>query len=387
VVIAPATALAPPPSGSLDSGEPPWTIRVQLHRPDFTLDIDLALPKRGFTVMMGPSGAGKTTVLRAVAGLDTDARCLVRVGHDLWQDDFSTGTKGLARAIHERPLGYVFQEARLFPHLTVAQNLHFARRTSTPRAPSAELTSDDLIDALGLTDLLTRRPSELSGGQRQRVALGRALLSGCHCLLLDEPLASLDAPARRSLMSVIASWRGRLSVPALYVTHAPLELLHLADHAVWLEDGRAWHADLENFLLDTRIAHRLGTEAGAVVNATVSSRDAQWGLAQLESAGTRWLVPDPGLSIGRVVRLFLRADDVGLSCREGAQDSLRNDLAGTIDAIEADTHDALLLVRVRVGGNRLWSRLTRHAANTLALAEGLAVHVRIKASALMILPE
>ena len=364
-----------------------WHLALAVDRPGFSLAVDLTLPMQGFTVMMGPSGVGKTSLLRAIAGLDPAARGRVSLDGVTWQDNGAgVAAARLNLAVHQRAVGMVFQDARLFPHLTVAQNLRFSRRAAKSDAPALDLSEPDLIRHLGLEALMDRRPAALSGGQQQRVALGRALLSRSRCLLLDEPLSALDLAARQSLLDLMATWRPRLRIPALHVTHAPRELLHLAHHAVWVGQAGTISAGIDDFLADVRIARHLGADAGSVLPAVVCGRDAGWHLAELDCAWSRWIVPDTGQVQGSPLRVFVRADDVSLSLRGGEAGSMRNDIAGTIDAIEADTHPALLLVRVRVGSFTVWSRLTRQAAGAMHLAPGQPVMARTKASALLQLP-
>lgn len=208
-----------------------FSIEVCLARPGFDLQLALQLPGRGITVVWGPSGAGKTTLLRCVAGLER-AQGRVEVAGQVWQDS----ERGLFVPTWQRPLGYVFQEASLFEHLDVQQNLHFGvKRVGTPGALRA---LQEAVELLGIAHLGRRRPGELSGGERQRVALARALATEPSLLLLDEPMAFLDARRRSEIFPWLELLRDALHIPMLYVTHSSEELARLADHQVILEQGR-----------------------------------------------------------------------------------------------------------------------------------------------------
>ncbi|MDZ7595072.1 MAG: molybdenum ABC transporter ATP-binding protein [Thiobacillus sp.] len=207
--------------------------RFRVARENFTLEVDLQLPDRGITALFGPSGCGKTTLLRAIAGLERAPDGRLVVSGEPWQD------ADIFIPPHRRALGYVFQETSLFPHLSVRRNLEYGMK----RVPENERTLhwDEVIDWLGLAPLIGQQPHQLSGGQRQRVAIGRALLSSPRLLLMDEPLAALDASARTEILPYLDQLHQRLAIPMLYVSHAVEEVARLADHLVCLEAGRvAW---------------------------------------------------------------------------------------------------------------------------------------------------
>jgi molybdate transport system ATP-binding protein len=209
-------------------------IDFQLDRPDFTLKPRLELPAHGVTALFGPSGAGKSTILRCLAGLERPQRGRLAVNGNVWQDD----AQGIFVPPHERPVGMVFQDAALFPHLNVQQNLDFGRR----RSPQTKQVDDGLIDLLGIRHLLKRNTDTLSGGEKQRVAIARALYSSPELLLLDEPLAALDAARKAELLPYLESLHEQLDIPVLYVSHAPVEVVRLADHIVLLEGGQVSQA-------------------------------------------------------------------------------------------------------------------------------------------------
>lgn len=207
-------------------------LRFRLRRRDFTLDVDLRLPGRGITALFGPSGAGKTTCLRCVAGLERPEEARLVVHGDTWQDS----ARGLFLPVHRRALGYVFQEDALFPHLSVQGNLEYGLRR-TPRA-QRRIAWEQAVELLGIAPLLSRVPATLSGGERQRVSIARALLASPRLLLMDEPLASLDAARKQDILPWLARLHDELDMPVLYVSHSPDEVARLAGHVVLFDGGR-----------------------------------------------------------------------------------------------------------------------------------------------------
>ena len=207
------------------------TARFELSHPGFTLDVDLALPGSGVTALFGPSGSGKTSCLRCVAGLEPAARGRLVVAGETWQDS----DRGLFLPPHRRALGYVFQDANLFEHLDVRRNLLFGWKRVAPAA--RRLALEQVVELLGIEGLLARMPARLSGGERQRVGIARALLTSPRLLLMDEPLAALDAERKAEILPYLERLTGELALPILYVSHAPDEVARLADHLVLLEQG------------------------------------------------------------------------------------------------------------------------------------------------------
>ena len=352
---------------------------LRLARAGFTLDVALRLPARGVSALFGVSGCGKTTVLRALAGLERAAGRVVLDG-ETWQDD----ARGRYVATHRRALGYVIQESALFPHLDVRRNLEFGRRRAGAAARAAAL--DEVVDLLGLGALLARRPETLSGGERQRVAIARALATRPRLLLLDEPLASLDAARKAEVLPYLERLHAAAALPIVYVSHALDEVARLAHHMVLLEAGRVVAAGaLAEMLarLDLPTAH--GEGAGVVFDARVVERDTAWQLARLEVAGGAFSLwaRDHGLPLGRALRVRVLARDVSLALSAPSDSSIGNQLAGRVEEIAADLHPALALVRVRVGTSAVVARLTRRSAQALALAPGVPVWAQVKTVALL----
>ncbi|MBC2729755.1 molybdenum ABC transporter ATP-binding protein [Thiobacillus sp.] len=350
--------------------------RFKLDYPGFSLDVDLTLPGQGVTALFGHSGSGKTTLLRAIAGLERVAGGRLAVNGETWQDD------AVFRPTHQRPLGYVFQEASLFPHLSVQANLEYGQK----RVPAAvrRVSLDQAVAMLDIGHLLGRKPARLSGGERQRVGIARALATSPRLLLMDEPLAALDHARKQEILPYLERLHDELDIPVLYVSHAPDEVARLADHIVVMEGGRALATGpLTDTLARLDLPIKLGEDAGVVLDAVVAERDAEWHLAHMEFAGGHLWVRDHGLPVGHAARVRILARDVSLARTPHSGTSILNTLpAVVVDSID-DTHPALTLVKLRVGESPLLARLTRRSAHALELAPGQLVYVQIKAVALI----
>ena len=348
----------------------------RLDRSDFSLDVDLDLPGRGVTALFGPSGSGKTTLLRLIAGLERAQGGEISVNGQVWQD----GTTFLPT--HLRPLGYVFQEASLFPHLSIRRNLEYGMK----RVDAAErkVSLDQAIDLLGIGHLLERKPDSLSGGERQRVGIARALAVSPRILLMDEPLAALDLARKGEILPYLEKLHDELEIPVLYVSHAPDEVARLADHIVVMDGGRAVASGpLTETLARLDLPIRLGEDAGVVLDGVVAERDSQWHLARVEFTGGGVWVRDGGHELGHHVRVRILARDVSLALTRHSGTSILNTLPAVVAQVADDAHPALALVRLNVGGSPLVARLTRRSAHALALASGQLLYAQIKAVALV----
>lgn len=348
----------------------------KLAYPGFALDVDLTLPGQGVTALFGHSGSGKTTLLRAIAGLERVAAGCLEINGQVWQDDRTF------MPTHERPLGYVFQEASLFPHLSAHANIQYGRKRSRDAVSDAAL--QHIIDLLGIEALLSRKPAQLSGGERQRVAIARALAVGPRLLLMDEPLAALDLKRKQEILPYLERLRAELEIPILYVSHDPDEVARLADHLVVLEAGRVQaQGPLKAVLADVTTPIHLGEDAGAVLEGTVAKRDERWRLVRVEFPGGGLWVRDEGHETGGRVRLRVLARDVSLSLAEPADTSILNHLPARVETIGQDFHPALALVRLAVNGQSLVARVSHRSAETLALKPGKAVWAQVKAAAVI----
>ena len=349
--------------------------RFRLDWPGFSLDVDLALPGRGVTALFGHSGSGKTTLLRCIAGLERPSLGTLTVNGEVWQDEQR------CLPTHQRPLGYVFQEASLFPHLSVLDNLRYGMKRS---AAAQRVSLDQAITMLGIDPLLDRKPDRLSGGERSRVGIARALAVSPRLLLMDEPLAALDHDRKQEILPYLERLHDELDIPVLYVSHAPDEVARLADHLVVLQAGRVLASGpLGETLARIDLPIRLGEDAGVVIDAHIVERDTDWHLARVEFAGGSLWVRDSGHALGRPVRVRILARDISIAREKIEHTSIQNILPARITAIGNDTHPALALVRMNVGAAPLIARLTKRSAAQLDLREGMAVWAQIKAVALI----
>lgn len=344
---------------------------------DFDLDVAFTAPGRGVTALFGPSGCGKTTVLRCLAGL-TRLEGRLAVEGEAWQDE--------ARFLppHRRPVGYVFQEASLFPHLSVRGNLLYGHR----RAGGAQgLSFDETVSLLGLEGLLDRAPERLSGGERQRVAIGRALLSEPRLLLMDEPLAALDAASKNDILPYLETLHETLSIPVVYVSHDLAEVERLADTMILMEAGRVRAAGpVADLASDVGLPLATARDAAAVLEAEVADYDAAYALTRLKVPGGSLIVPGRLGEAGRRRRLRIAAQDVGLALEPPQGTSIVNILPARI--IESrPTGEAQVTLVVGLGpegtGARLLSRITRKSWDSLGLSLGKSLHVQIKGVALV----
>ncbi len=333
----------------------------------------------GVTALFGRSGSGKTSIVNMLAGLLTpDAGRIVVGGETLFDR-----AAGIDVPPERRRIGYVFQEARLLPHLGVRANLEYGRR----RAPRAgRIAFDEVVGVLGIEHLLHRRPHQLSGGERQRIAIGRALLANPRVLLMDEPLASLDAPRRHEILSFIELLRANFAIPIVYVSHAMEEVIRLADTLVLVSDGRiAATGQVEELLSRLDLRPLTGRyEAGAVIAARVAGGDPEFGLTHLAFASGILRVTRLDLPEGTEVRVRIRARDVSLALARPIDISVLNMFEGTVTEIGTDFDDAVgpqLDVRLDIGVP-LWARITRRSAHDLGIAPGRRVHALVKSVAI-----
>jgi molybdate transport system ATP-binding protein len=340
----------------------------------FALDAAFTAPMRGITALFGPSGSGKTTVLRAMAGLVRLSGHL-GIGGEVWQDD----ARGLFLPPHRRAVGYVFQEASLFPHLSVRRNLLYGARRARGEPPA--IGFDDAVSLFGLERLLDRDPQGLSGGERQRVAIGRALLSAPRLLLMDEPLSALDEASRAEILATFERLHAALPIPAIYVSHDLAEVARLADRMVVLSAGRVVaQGDVGPVMERLDLEPATGRfEAGVVLSATVRGHDDAYQLTRLDLAGQPVSIPRVDVAPGEEVRLRIRARDVALATRPPEGISIRNRLSGRI--VEIAARDAAPYAETLVeiaAGVRLRSRVTRESVDELGLTVGASVIALVK---------
>ena len=390
-------------------------IALRLDRPGgFALDVDLSLPSHGITVLFGPSGSGKTTVLRCVAGLERARSAQVEIAGQTWDDS--------RRSQHlpawRRPVGYVFQEASLFDHLSVEGNLQFgvqrarqaageasakaARRRQGRGAFSPDgqdtrssdgreaLSLEAAIALLGIGHLLARQPSELSGGERQRVAIARALATQPRLLLLDEPLSALDPARREEILPWLERLRDELRIPMLYVTHSPEEMGRLASTLVLMDQGRAVASGpVQEVLLRVDRGGAVGGDLGVLLVGQVTGRDAPWHLMQVAFPGGVLWLPDDGSAVGRTVRLRVLARDVSVATQRPVGSSVQNLLPVRVESLTPDARQAgQVWARLRctqahgTDGASLLARITARAVDQLGLEPGCEAWAQVKAVSL-----
>ncbi|WP_153117497.1 molybdenum ABC transporter ATP-binding protein [Rhodocyclus tenuis] len=356
--------------------------RFRLDWPGFSLDVDLALPGRGVSGLFGHSGSGKTTLLRCIAGLERAAHGYLSVKGDVWQDD------GHWRPVHRRPIGYVFQEASLFPHLDVIGNLRFGmKRVKTLSAGKAALEThlERAIELLGIEHLLKRKPGHLSGGERQRVGIARALALDPQLLLMDEPLAALDLKRKLEILPYLERLHDELAVPILYVSHAPDEVARLADHLVLLENGRVVASGpLTETLARADLPAAFADDAGVVIETVLAAHEED-GLSRLEFPGGQMYVGRRADPLGRRLRCRIHASDVSLTLNLPPDSSILNRLPVTVSDIVESDRLGHVIVRLEIsgGGGALLARITERSRRLLDIKPGRQVWAQIKAVAVL----
>lgn len=354
------------------------SIAVRLQQPlgDFRLDVEFEVPARGITALFGHSGSGKTSILRCVAGLLRAQTAVIRINEEVWQDAHTF------LPTHRRSLGYVFQEASLFPHLSVRHNLDYGWRRTDKRL--RRILFDDVVELLGIKSLLQRTTTGLSGGERQRVAIARALLTSPDLLLMDEPLSALDHAAKQAIMPYLERLHTELAIPSLYVSHDPNEVARLADQMVLLEQG-AVVAQGPTASLLTRLDLSPASEEGAasVLEGQVESHDQQYHLTWVAMPSGRIAVSRGDLPVGQRTRVQIRARDVSLSLTAHADTSILNILPATVLAIH-EVNLSQVLVRLELAdGQTLLARITRRSAGMLGVQPGLRLFAQVKSVALL----
>ncbi|MCU7847257.1 MAG: molybdenum ABC transporter ATP-binding protein [Candidatus Thiodiazotropha sp. (ex Lucinoma kastoroae)] len=354
------------------------TIEVSLTKQlgDFHLDVSFKLPANGVIALFGRSGSGKTSLLRAIAGLIRPSNGVVKINGEIWQDEHQF------IPTHQRPLGYVFQEASLFPHLSVRRNLEYGWR----RIPTAnrKIDFDSVVELLGIGPFIQRATHRLSGGERQRVAIARALLTSPRLLLMDEPLSALDHGAKRSILPYLENLNDELAIPSLYVSHDPNEVAHLADQMVVLEEGKVIATGpAANLLTQLDLPMAQFDDAAATLAGIVSAHDHTFHLTWISMHGGRVAVAREDLPVGRHARVRIQARDVSLSLKAHSDTSIIN----ILPAIVVDTKEVnptQMIVRLELfDGQTLLSRITRRSGLGLGLHEGMQLYAQVKSVALI----
>ena len=353
---------------------------------DFALEVDFEIPGNGVTGIFGPSGSGKTTLLRCIAGLQPCANGSLTVNGITWQQ---SGDPDKSLAVHERPLGFVFQQPSLFPHLSAKDNLAFARKRATTAVSDEEY--DEIIALMGIDPLLEQRPDALSGGEQQRVAIARALLVRPGLLLMDEPLAALDHARKREIMPYLEKLHTSLDIPILYVSHSVEEVARLADHLLLMNNGRIQQAGPAMELMSRAdFPVQLGDDLGVLLEAEVVERHEEWSLLRACVAGSVFWLRDSGESPGERIRIRILARDVSLTRSEDQQTSILNRIPMRVREITSDADPAMVLVRMvsqdasdNLESPQIIARVTRRSLHQLALEENSSVWAQIKSVAIV----
>lgn len=342
----------------------------------FALNVDLTLPDSGVTAIFGQSGSGKTTLLRCIAGLERAQQGHFVMKGETWQND------NFFLPTHKRPLGYVFQEPSLFPHLTAKGNLDYAIKRSGIPLPAG--LYDQVIDLMGIESILKNNSQQLSGGEKQRIAIARALLIQPKLLLMDEPLASLDNARKQEILPYLEKLKSTLNTPILYVSHSVEEVMRLADHVVLMEDGEvATQGQVEEVFSQLTSPLLFNNDTGVIWQGQIVQQDEKWHLSKVSCAGSDLWIRNNGDSLGQQVRVRILATDVSLTLTCHEDSSILNRLLVSVIDIIPDQDPAMALVRLQTEQNTLIARLTYRSVDHLALEEGKRLWAQIKSVALV----
>jgi molybdate transport system ATP-binding protein len=342
----------------------------------FELDIDINIPGQGITAIFGESGSGKTSLLRCIAGLEKTAFGCLNVNGELWQNT------SLFVPTHKRSLGYVFQEASLFEHLTAMGNLCYAIKRNNQTA-NPELL-EQVVSVMGIECILEQLPQQLSGGERQRVAIARALLREPKLLLMDEPLASLDTARKLEILPYLERLRSSFNIPILYVSHAVDEIVRLADHVVIMRQGKVIaQGGITELFSRADLPLGVSNEVGAILECKVVERDKQWHLMRVAFDGGELWLPNVESKQNNTQRIRVLASDVSLTLTPHTDSSILNVLSGQVAEIINDNDPAMSLVRLKVGESYLLARLTHKSLQHLALTLGKSICIQIKSAAIV----
>ena len=350
--------------------------RFQIQYKQFHLDTDLEFPDEGVTVIFGRSGSGKTTFLRCLAGLERSPIGYMKFGDHVWQD----ASQNTFVPVHQRPIGMVFQEARLFPHLSVRDNLNYGYRRIAPE--DRKITFDQVTELMDLAPLLDRRPQKLSGGEQQRVAIGRALLTSPRLLLMDEPLASLDAQRKQEILPFLIRLRQEMKLPIVYVTHSLGEVLQLVDTLVLLQEGKSVAVGPANEVLSRLdLAGKTGPSTlGSVLTTTVAEHETEFGLTRVQYRDQSLYIPEQPLAVGSALRVHLLAQDISIALGQPeTPTSVLNTLPATVLEIgPTDSKGSSVNLKLDVG-EPILATITRKSLAHLKLKPGMQVYANVKA--------
>lgn len=342
----------------------------------FALGLDVTLPFNGISVVFGESGSGKTSLLRCLAGLEQNAQGMIKVAEQIWQNDNEFVPT------HKRHIGYVFQEASLFEHLTARKNLEYGLKRSVDKQQVPLF--EQVVQVLDIQNLLDKHPNQLSGGERQRVAIARAILSKPQLLLMDEPLASLDHARKQEILPYLAKLRDTFNIPIVYVTHSIDEVVRLADYIIVLKQGGlVAKGSVSELFSRIDLPFGISEEAGAVLECKVIEHERNWDLAHIAFDGGFLYVPDNQYPLGENLRIRVLSSDISISINRPTDLSMLNVLAGSVLALADAQHPAMQLVTLKVGNSRLIASVTKKSVQQLKLCINAQVWALIKSVAII----
>ncbi|MEP3349883.1 MAG: molybdenum ABC transporter ATP-binding protein [Marinomonas sp.] len=352
-------------------------IKHQQHASNFVLEIDTYLPNTGVTAIFGPSGSGKTTLLRCIAGLERSQLSQISLNNNAWQN----GDASLPA--YKRSIGYVFQEANLFPHLTAKENLQFAIRRADKN--HSIITYDEVVNLLEIAPILSQYPAQLSGGERQRVAIARALLIQPKLLLMDEPLAALDNRLKQEILPYLERLCHKTKIPILYVSHSLDEVIRLADYMLVLEKGRVQEeGGIQPLLSKLGTSFSSHQDASVLISGQITKQSAEWGLSWLSFGEHTIMIKQGSEQIGDQLRVRIQSRDVSLSLSNQDDSSILNRLSVTLDDMVEDTLEPnMMMVRLLAGDTPILARVTALSAHKLKLEKGQSLIAQIKSVALL----
>jgi molybdate transport system ATP-binding protein len=352
--------------------------KFQVDRGDFQLDVQFTLPDKGVTALFGPSGSGKTSCLRAIAGLERLPNSFFKIGNKIWQDE----SKGIFVPANQREIGYVFQEASLFPHLNVQQNLEFGLKRLAKN--KRKVDPDSVIELLEIEPLLSRPPAALSGGERQRVAIARALLRSPELLLMDEPLSALDLKLKSEILPYLEGLHRELSIPVIYVSHAPDEVARLADHILMLDQGKlVCTGKIKEIMIDPRFASLFNDGASTLFEGIVTAQNddliTEVAIDELTLKLTRRPLP-----LDFPIRCRIYASDVSLCTKAPSHSSILNIFSGWVMRIDDGDQTGENLVTVELEkGQKLLAQISNYSLNRLQLKSGSPIWAQVKSVAVL----
>lgn len=346
---------------------------------NFSLDVDLSLPNSGVSALFGPSGSGKTTLLRCIAGLEQSHHSTISLNGEVWQ----SGAKSTSLPVHKRPIGFVFQDANLFPHLSANDNLQFAIKRAD--AGQSIISYDEVIQLLNIEAILSQYPAQLSGGERQRVAMARALLIQPKLLLMDEPLSALDDGLKQEILPYLEQLCQRCQIPIIYVSHSLDEVIRLADYMVVLEKGRVIEEGSTPALLsDLGTSFSRHQDASVLISGIVTRQEAEWGLSWISVDNQTIAFKQGNEKLGDLIRLRIQSRDVSLSLNKQEDSSILNRLSVQVDDLQKDAKDpSLIMVRLLLGGTPILAKITALSAHHLKLEIGQTLFAQIKSVAVL----